>query len=293
MSNILGLINFVPGETYAEQERAGEEFRVESKILAELARSIAIKNPLWLLTAAQAHGRGTNMSGAGIRNIHAINVLHDGIELGVIRSDYSRGKGGVSMTNLRIRQDMERSSSIFTSDMKKALTIVRKYFVKPSTTEKLDKTTARAEQLYYGASNQAQGIRNRIDSDLLIHVKDFALNEASTQFALYLKNMNYMTALSDLEKRGPAVAEMLKAEEAFNAFKGGRMATIVISGRDYIVKTLDNVQVYDDTTLPEHLKGKLGMLKLVESEQVVTGIGCRVSVDAYIVTLDDPELEQS
>ena len=70
-------------------------------------------------------------------------------------------------------------------------------------------------------------------------------------------------------------------------FKGKRVSTILVSGKEYIVQTLDNVQLYDDTTLPEHLKAKLGMLKLVEEEQVVTGIGCRVSVDAFVVALDD------
>lgn len=285
--SILKLSNFIVGETYAEQERNGDTFSVDSKMLAEIARSIAIKNPLWLLTVAQAQSRGLDARGVYIKSINAINVLCDGVTLGIIRTDYGRSKYGLSMSNERIRQDMERSSSIFTADPKKALTIVRKYFVKPNATEKLEKATARAEQIYYGHNNKAQRALNHIDGELISRTKDFAHSQGGVQFELYLQNIADVVGLRELAKRGPAMAEMLTAEDAYQMFKGKRVSTILVSGKEYIVQTLDNVQLYDDTTLPEHLKAKLGMLKLVEEEQVVTGIGCRVSVDAFVVALDD------
>jgi predicted Zn-dependent protease len=77
---------------------------------------------------------------------------------------------------------------------------------------------------------------------------------------------------------------MQTIEDAQKAFDNKhKHALIVLADGKYIVKVLDNVQLYDDTTLPHDLRGKLGMLKLVEAEQMVTGIGCRVSDEIFVV----------
>jgi len=54
----------------------------------------------------------------------------------------------------------------------------------------------------------------------------------------------------------------------------------------YLVKTDDNVQLYDDTTLPVKFREKLGLLKLVNEKQFVTDVGCRVSKEIYVLKLD-------
>jgi hypothetical protein len=37
------------------------------------------------------------------------------------------------------------------------------------------------------------------------------------------------------------------------------------------------------------LRGKLGMLKLVEKEQMVTGIGCRVNDEIFVLILENED----
>jgi hypothetical protein len=40
-------------------------------------------------------------------------------------------------------------------------------------------------------------------------------------------------------------------------------------------------------TLPVELRGKLGMLKLVDNEAMVTGIGCRVSNEIFVLLMEE------
>jgi len=45
--------------------------------------------------------------------------------------------------------------------------------------------------------------------------------------------------------------------------------------------------LYDDNTLPQEMRGKLGMLKLVEAEQFVTDTGCRINDETFILILEE------
>jgi hypothetical protein len=40
---------------------------------------------------------------------------------------------------------------------------------------------------------------------------------------------------------------------------------------------------YTTDTLPPNIKGKLGMLKLVEAKNLITGIGARINENTYVV----------
>jgi len=65
--------------------------------------------------------------------------------------------------------------------------------------------------------------------------------------------------------------------------KTGEHVLIYTKSGKYVVKTIDNVQSYDDNTLPEEYRGKLGMLKLVEVNQCVSDVGCRTHDDTFLI----------
>jgi hypothetical protein len=94
-----------------------------------------------------------------------------------------------------------------------------------------------------------------------------------------------------MEKLNDVRADMVTIEETTKAFQNHRTALIVLSDSKYIVKIRDNVQLYDDATLPVELRGKLGMLKLVEKEAMVTGIGCRVNDEIFVLILESEDEE--
>ena len=109
------------------------------------------------------------------------------------------------------------------------------------------------------------------------------------QFAMHLRTTHDSEGLALIEKTQTAEHEMLTVQDVRDAFSHDKTSMVIVVDKNYVVKTGDNVQLYDDNTLPENIRGKLGMLKLVEPEAVVTGIGCRVSIDAFVVVIDEPQ----
>jgi hypothetical protein len=47
------------------------------------------------------------------------------------------------------------------------------------------------------------------------------------------------------------------------------------------------VELYDDNTLPVDMRMKLGMLKLVNDEQYITDIGCKVTSEIFVLLVDE------
>jgi hypothetical protein len=94
-----------------------------------------------------------------------------------------------------------------------------------------------------------------------------------------------------LAKLREAEAEMLTVTDIESKFKSDKGTSLVLlSNGKYVVKTGDEVQLYDDNTLPVEMRGKLGMLKLVEPEQMIEGVGCRATTEIFVLLTADREL---
>ena len=50
--------------------------------------------------------------------------------------------------------------------------------------------------------------------------------------------------------------------------------------------------MYEDATLPVDIRMKLGMLKLVEDEEFITEVGCRVSSEIFVLQADLTNVSQ-
>jgi len=250
--------------------------------MVELARA----NPLWSLHA------DTRIAADSIK-ITRFVVKQDGLDLGVVALDSMRnGKYGFRISNERIRSTMSRSSAKFTSDPKKALLLVKKMFYKPDTNEKLEKAKIEASNILNRAARHKQRTWEQGEHTLNQNIIALVRLSGVETFLQNLGELGHaetatMSAL--LRENTHAQAELRTVTDVLNAFEDKKTSMVVIVDKNYIVKTGDNVQLYDDNTLPEQLRGGLGMLKLVEPEQVVTGIGCRVSVEAFVLLLPTQE----
>jgi len=210
-------------------------------------------------------------------------VLKDGELLGVIGEEWYGSKHAMFVRNDRIAQQNERKNAYHTQDLEKAVLRVKKMFKPMTLLERMNKarTDANAVLLrqYRGAHRNTQVLRNQMDQSLM----EYAYAHMG-QYMMWLKDKQDLTMLGVIESHEKSKVDMQTIEEAQKAFDNKyKHALIVLADGKYIVKVLDNVQLYDDTTLPHDLRGKLGMLKLVEAEQMVTGIGCRVSDEIFVV----------
>jgi hypothetical protein len=252
--------------------------------LNDLIASVAASNPLWTFTT---HNWQTSDYRKEII-VTRFRVTHDGVDLGTISYGYNRGKDGFCISNERISKKMERNNEMFTSDTKKALQTIKKMFSKPDAQEHLNASINKADAILMNAYRVKQ--RKIANNDHTINAKmiEFAEGVGAVQFALHLTQRNDKTTIALMQDNDVLKTEMLTVEGVKDAFDHDKVSMVIVVDKNYVVKTGDNVQLYDDNTLPEHIRGKLGLLKLVEDEQVVTGIGCRVSVNAFVVVLDEP-----
>jgi hypothetical protein len=108
-----------------------------------------------------------------------------------------------------------------------------------------------------------------------------------SQYTQWLKNTHDAETLEHLTKLGEAQLDMRTIKEVTQCMDDEKFALVVLESGKYIVKIRDNVQLYGDTDLPYALRAKVGMLKLVEDEAMVTNIGCRVSSEIFVVMLDE------
>ena len=116
------------------------------------------------------------------------------------------------------------------------------------------------------------------------------VNAMHSQFVAWLKETHQTDTLEHLTKLEEVQADMMTIKEVTTAMQNNNTALIVLSDGKYVVKIRDNVQLYDDVTLPSELRGKLGMLKLVEKEAMVTGIGCRVSDEIFVLLTESKDV---
>jgi hypothetical protein len=210
-------------------------------------------------------------------------VFKDGELLGVIGEEWYGSKQAITIRNDRIAQQNERKNAYHTQDVEKAVLRVKKMFKPMTLLERMNKARTDANTVllrqYRGAHRTSQVLRNQMDQSLM----EYAYAHMG-QYMTWLKAKNDLTMLGVIESHEKSKVDIQTIEEAQKAFDNKyKHALIVLADGKYIVKVLDNVQLYDDTTLPHDLRGKLGMLKLVEAEQMVTGIGCRVSDEIFVV----------
>jgi hypothetical protein len=93
--------------------------------------------------------------------------------------------------------------------------------------------------------------------------------------------------LKKLEQTGKHKQDMLTIESIKEKFGSEHTALIIKDEGKYMVKIGQDVQIYDDNTLPEHMRGKLGMLKLVEAEHFISNIGCRINDEIFVVLTEE------
>lgn len=245
---------------------------VDAKILAW---EVATKHPLWIIE---------------VEGFRTFRVLSDGEELGFIGAEWHGSSQKLFVRNDRIGANGLRKSAYHTEKLDKAYLKVKKTFGPMNLAERINKAAKVAEGVL---DNQCHRIRSRareherpIENDLYKWAR-----ANMTQYILELKKNHNTVMLDHLTMLEDVKADMMTIDETTKAFQNQRTALVVLADGKYIVKIRDNVQLYDDATLPVELRGKLGMLKLVEREQMVTGIGCRATDEIFVLILESENEE--
>ena len=203
------------------------------------------------------------------------------IILGHIHEDCKYAKGNRQklfvVDNWRISDMRQRGNGIQTSKPKEALKAVEKYFYPLTTQEYTEQAFRHAHHLVYA---HATGVRGELESSIR------KLHQPMMTFVH--KHWDAFLSVLDDKTRGEAL-NLLKHQQLSNAAKSlykevddRKCLTVFLSNGKYTVQQGEVLQDYESDTLPEHIKTKVGLLKLVENREVVPEVGVRVD-NLYVV----------
>jgi len=253
-------------------------------VLTPVVQRLATLYPLWKFEVKQSN----SMSGEVATGFM---VSQDGEKLGSIFTEYTRSGTAIALSNDRIANARSRSSSYKTTDADKAVVMAKKMFGKMNQTERLTKALTEAERVVTkGAWNKEKekAAHERAISDA---AHKFIMGEG---FHLFMQYVQAAMPIADrhrllihLEKKETVVTDMLTIERVQKEFVGAKTALVIKDAGKYLVKIGDVISLYDDNTFPHDMRMKLGMLKLVENEQYVSDMGCRVSDEIFVLLVDE------
>jgi hypothetical protein len=267
------------------------DFKVE-RPLDEIMWKVITENPTWEFKVNEYYGnvKSETADSRPRITICKFKVFKDGEEIGQIDRDYRHDAGGhiFSITSNAIRSERERISAYRTKDAKKALAAIKKTFSNKSVGERVNEAYAEATSTISRQTSRKRGDHQSALHSLVPLMKTFAFIQHPDEFKKYAVHSGQAHQLAKLRE---AEAEMLTVTDIESKFKSDKGTSLVLlSNGKYVVKTGDEVQLYDDNTLPLDMRGKLGMLKLVEPEQMIEGVGCRATTEVFVLLTAEREL---
>jgi hypothetical protein len=234
-------------------------------------------NPLWrfVVTDTMSGHRPTNFS-----------VIDSGETIGKIGRQYYRGDYKLSLTNDRISNARERSSSYRTGDVDKAILMAKKMFFRLKPNERIEKAFEQAKQVMTNQHYDKQREHRYAEREIESSAVQFIMGTGLPLFLSYINGLpehEKKPMLKKMEKSKKFKDDMMTIESIKEKFGSEHTALIIKDEGKYMVKIGQDVQIYDDNTLPVEMRGKLGMLKLVEAEHFVSSVGCRINNEIFVV----------
>ena len=286
--NTLSLSNVVIGEDLQKSlDKEGLKLTGVFNMLDPVVNRLASLNPLWTFVINNSGlGTGSNRVASGF------SVKLDGEELGSIGLSYMGQRGKViAISNDRIGKGRQRTDSYRTVDADKAVLMAKKMFGKMNPNERISKAKDAAERIVTRASWNKERERTLHQGNIKNEMLVWAETKGNAMFLEYLKteaipSLKHKVTTS-MEKVELLDTEMKTIERVQADFSKNKTALVVKDTGKYLVKIGDNVELYDDNTLPVDMRMKLGMLKLVNDEQYITDVGCKVTNEIFVLLVDE------
>ena len=285
--NTLSLSNVVVGEDLQKSmDKEGLKLSGVYAMLDPVVSRLASLNPLWTFVI---NSSAPSMGSSRVASNFMVKL--DGEELGSIGLSYMGQRGKViAICNDRIGKGRQRSDSYRTVDADKAILMAKKMFGKMNPSERISKAKDAAERVVSRASWNKERERTQHQSLVKNEMLAWAETKGLAMFMEFvtkeaIPSLKHKVTTS-MEKVELLDTEMKTIEKVQEDFSNNKTALVVKDLGKYLVKIGDNVELYDDNTLPLDMRMKMGMLKLVEDEQYLTDVGCKVSSEIFVLLVD-------
>jgi hypothetical protein len=273
--NMMQLSQLSIAEKFIEDGHSKETLNAPSNKFNDLIVALATKNPLWRFVVTDTRPY--------VKQVQTVVVLHYGEKLGYIGWDYFRGDYGFGIGNDRISNARERVRAYRTHDEKKALTAIKKTFSPKNIGERITDASEAVRKLVgtqvWEKDRAYINHKNTLNQKLV----DF-VETVDDQFQTYLHSHNQFHIYEKVQEAEIEMQALKNLQEDLV-----KCAVVVQVDGGYIEKVGYKDEMMDDTTLPHDMKAKLGMLKLVDDEHFITGIGGKVKADVFVLTPEEGE----
>lgn len=253
--------------------------------LKELAVALALKYPQWRLVC---HRMWNNFQGDGKAQVQKFSVYEGNENLGEISSEYGGGRFHCervfTLRNERIASARERGDRVRTKDLGKALKIAAKMFYTKNLNEYIDEAANNVRRVTYEVARDRFHTFQRKFSHMWGYLEDYSVQQFDSLRDAAIRAGADTATLDDYIN---AYQEHKATEEIESCYEKGKGWVVLIRGSDYAVTSSnDNRQVtmYTTDTLPPHIKRGIGMLKLLEDNTFMSGVGVRRSESTFFIT---------
>ncbi len=284
-SDVMKLPNVKYGEKWAEIEQANLPVVLRADLM-KVVWELATTHPQWVFYIHKCDLYNNDVKTV---SVNSFEVRIDGDAVGVLWNVYYRNQHCIGVSNKRISAQMDRGDMKRTTDVSKAIQLAKKYFGKKTAIELLDEGYATARDVLNGAVwVKERKMRSELEP-LHMMAHQFMFADGAEQFKAYLKPQpEGDKMLEHYNKYVELTREKEIAESVSNGFKEDKTCLVILDSGTYIVKRGQlRPTTYTDADLPDYLRGKIGLLKLVNAKQIIDGVGCRVDDKSFVVMSEE------
>jgi hypothetical protein len=274
----LGLPNLVWAKD--KTQTYNKRMQISAK-LAPLAFEAAKKFPRWKFVGSDTWEYPDYL------DITRFTVYENREKIGNISTTQFRQGTKYVIGNERIKKLLKRGGAKETGDLKKALKLMAKSFGGRTNAEKLAAASAQLSgQLHGGNQSRAMAYTSAMGT-LYRYTNNYVLanfEEVSAAAIAAGAKPNQVGNIPGLKEDYDTTKQIA---EAYSSLKG---AFVLINGGDYLVQDKQDLSplVLSSDQLPSDLKGKLGMLKLLEDNHFMKDVGYRLNATTFFVMQSEP-----
>ena len=249
----------------------------------ELVSALAPKNPDWTFVLTQGWANNENtVYFAGFKVVDSYDV-----ELGKVLSDtrYSSNAGAQPAYLINSKHLASRRGEKKTTKLDVAIREIKKTF-RPDTQDEVIATAIDdATETYRDVRHKKRWASDRLVATLKEKAYVWVRENCLDAFSASVDEVTQ----KKLREQAELEMEIKTVEDIGDKIDTDKSYLIIKDGSRYIVRIDDNVKLCDDSSLPEEVRSKLGMLKLVEVSQFIDNVGCRVNDNTFVVVKESTD----
>jgi hypothetical protein len=261
------------------------------KVLEGTLLQLSLRHPGWKFV-------GTRIQ----NNVATTFEVYEGGEyLGSVFLDYRGYKSAIGVTNNKIEREVQRGNSLRTSDPKRAIKIVEKFFA-PRTIGEIAANTVRLARDVISTSlgQKRRDLTNLLGAgidrpSIATTLLSYAINNIEQFKPIMVEAGHKEGIIDELPNALDAVGAVVGINNANTAGKG---YVIAIRGNDYIAMHPTPQNLAHTVDLPKYrletseslrpdVRRNLGMLKLLSVGQCICSVGVRLSDTQFYVMCEE------